>query len=108
MPLLKREVLEKQIDYERDPLFRDRGNQQERETGSNLFDRILDNTSTHTEAQKQRDHISIKKVSGGVQANQKHQQEKRKPSSKQFSIIGAAISVTIVVLLGLIIYLIAN
>lgn len=38
-PLLRREILERQIDYERDPLLRDRGNSD----GSNgsLFDKML-------------------------------------------------------------------
>ena len=108
MPILKREILEKQIDYERDPLFRDRGSQRERETSSSLFDRILDHTSVGTEAKNQSETTTnqIDKITS--QSKQKQQPGSSKELSKRFSIIGAAITVTIVVLIGLIIYLIAN
>jgi len=43
-PLLKREILEKQRDFERDPMVRGRSHFQS-ETGSQIFTKMLDNTS---------------------------------------------------------------
>ena len=100
MPLLRREVLEKQLDYERDPVLRDLKRTDD-STGLSFFDKMLAQT-------KQSKGERPESLAHRAQDGPVSKMHKKNRSAVRFTYAGAALSITIALLIGLIIYLIVG
>lgn len=98
-PLLRREILEKQLDYERDPLLRDR-DRRSKDISASLLERMVsDDTSEIVQPNKNAGELPRPAAASSPQKEVPHQ-------VMDFGLMGVSISVIIVLLIGLIIYLI--
>lgn len=100
-PLLRREILERQIDYERDPLLRDRINRDS--DSQSVFDKMLESSPETAELNLAKQNNKPAKL-----ALAQKKQEPKKDNQTKYHVSTIILGTTIAALIGIIVYLLVR